>query len=211
MAGVVQLKQGLITAAILSFTKAIELRQDYAMAYYIRALAHRYLEHNEEALADLNAAIAADKQLSGAYMKRALLRKKKGDLGGATSDLDNVRTGDQWYQDALYHRVYLKKIIGEYHEALKDVEMIIETGQATAEHWNLKGNLHMLFADRYQAEECYSQAIRLEPDYAEAIYNRGLAYVMSYRPRQGCEDLERSLKMGYERAREMMQSFCGAQ
>ena len=68
----------------------------------------------------------------------------------------------------------------------------------------------MMRTDYNEAISAYTKAIMKDGDYAEAYYNRGLAKVMSYRLLQGCEDLKRSLQMGYEVAEEVIAGFCGS-
>ena len=79
----------------------------------------------------------------------------------------------------------------------------------TREHWNLKGNVHNLFGEYAEAIEAYTRALSIDPDYGEAAFNRGLAYMMSYRPLQGCEDLRYSMDRNYERATEAYNNYCG--
>jgi tetratricopeptide (TPR) repeat protein len=67
----------------------------------------------------------------------------------------------------------------------------------------------VLFGSYHEAVEAYGQAIRKSPEFAEAYYNRGLAYHMSYRPVQGCQDLSRAIELNHERSKDAYTYFCG--
>jgi hypothetical protein len=54
----------------------------------------------------------------------------------------------------------------------------------------------------------YDQAIQLDPEYAEAYHNRGITKLLTYKDQSGCEDLETSAKMGYDKAQEKIPYFC---
>ena len=66
-----------------------------------------------------------------------------------------------------------------------------------------------MFGDYYDAIESYNKAINADYEYAEAYYNRGLALIMTYRPYQGCDDLEKAKELKYTKAQEMITNFCG--
>ena len=56
----------------------------------------------------------------------------------------------------------------------------------------------------------YDEAIKMDDRYAQAYHNRGIALIMSYRPLQGCEDLQKSyIELGYEQSEEVIKNFCG--
>jgi tetratricopeptide (TPR) repeat protein len=67
----------------------------------------------------------------------------------------------------------------------------------------------LLFGDYYDAIESYSRAIDIKQDYAEAYYNRALTYLMTYRPAQGCDDLQTCLDFNYLKAQKVITNFCG--
>ena len=70
-------------------------------------------------------------------------------------------------------------------------------------------NIHLLFGDYYSAIESYSKAINNDYEHAMSYYNRGLAYLMTYRPYEGCDDLQKALDLNYTKAQEVISNFCG--
>ena len=59
-----------------------------------------------------------------------------------------------------------------------------------------------------EAIDDYSTALELDPLYTKARYNRGLAYIMTNRPVEGCSDLKNAEIEGYEPAASKVQAFC---
>jgi tetratricopeptide (TPR) repeat protein len=123
-------------------------------------------------------------------------------------DYNQALNADSLFTSALFNRAFTFKLMGDFNQALSDANRIVEIDPETPEHWNLKGNIHLLFGDYYDAVAAYNQAIDLRPDYSEALFNRGLANLMSYAISAGCSDLRASLYAGYERAEEYMELFC---
>ncbi len=69
--GFAQNNEGEYDKAIVTFTKAIELDPDFALAYNNRAWAYLELGEYEKALADCNRAIELNPVLAQAYSNRA--------------------------------------------------------------------------------------------------------------------------------------------
>jgi tetratricopeptide (TPR) repeat protein len=80
---------------------------------------------------------------------------------------------------------------------MDDARLIVELESESPEFWNLKGNMYILYGEYYEAISCYDKAITQNSNYAEAFYNRGLAFLMSYTPQRGCQDLLESRRLGY--------------
>jgi tetratricopeptide (TPR) repeat protein len=99
--------------------------------------------------------------------------------------------------------------MGNYSMAMRDAEQILEINPKTVEYLNLKGNIHMLFGEMQQAIQAYSEAIRLDENYAEAFYNRGLANVMNQNPIPGCNDLQKSKDLNFTKAKLAFRNYCG--
>lgn len=207
--GILELKDQRYGRAVEAFSKAIELNPEFSLAYYNRAIAYRYLGNPEAALQDLNTSIKLNQEEGSIYFKRALVRKELGDVRGALDDYNKAVGADSTYSDALYNRAYTLKYLGDYSNALRDAEQIVMLEPESAKHWNLKGNILLLFGEKRQAIDAYSNAIDQDYDFIEAHYNRGLAYLMSAQPIQGCQDLRYSLDVGYEQARKAYKNFCG--
>ena len=73
--------------AIQDYSKAIELKPDYSLAYYSRAICRSMLGDYENAKYDFNKAIEFKPDYFDAYMNRAFyIKEKTGDYAGAIED-----------------------------------------------------------------------------------------------------------------------------
>ena len=207
--GLLELKEGKYPKALEHLTKAIELDETFALAYYNRGIAFRYLNNNEAAMNDFNKAIEIRQNLAQFYFTRALVSKAEGEMDDALEDYDKALLLNDNFNAAFYNRAYTLKILGEYTSALSDIDEFLFTDPDSPEAWNLKGNAHTLQSDYLRAIDSYTQAINSNPEYAEAFYNRGLVNVLSIRIPDGCTDLEEAERLGYERSSVKLQAFCG--
>ena len=68
--------------------------------------------------------------------------------------------------------------------------------------------MNLLLDDYHSAVADYSRAIQMAPDVPEFYFNRGVAQLFTYDRSAACEDLEKSLQMGYDRSQEKLSNFC---
>ncbi len=208
MRGLMLLKEGRVENALDEFTEAIETDPNMVIAYHNRAIAYRLMNNDDAAMADLNMALSIRQDLEKVYYSRALLKKEVGNLQGALQDYDRaIRINDE-FEDALYNRAYTLKLLGDKAGALSDLHRILVDSPNSAQAWNMKGNIEVVYAQYPEAVQSYDRALLIDADYAEALYNRGLAKLMYNRVREGCLDLQTSLNLGFARSETKLTAFC---
>ena len=74
--------------AIVDFDRAIELDDQFAIAYFNRGTAKHRKGDYEGAIADFNHAIELNPQFAAAYSNRSNTKNKIGDHEGAIADCD---------------------------------------------------------------------------------------------------------------------------
>ncbi|MFA5973550.1 MAG: hypothetical protein WC780_14455 [Lentimicrobiaceae bacterium] len=81
----------------------------------------------------------------------------------------------------------------------------------TASEWNKQG---VDFAKKFeykQAYECFTKAIELKADFAEAYYNRATVWfelpASTYPNTDGCDDLKKAKSLGFKVKDEKMKEF----
>jgi tetratricopeptide (TPR) repeat protein len=89
--------------AIADYNRAIELKPNYANAYFNRAVAQSELGDNSAALADLNRAIALNPNDSDAYNNRGVAKGRLGDRSAAMADYNRALQINPNHPDALYN------------------------------------------------------------------------------------------------------------
>jgi tetratricopeptide (TPR) repeat protein len=156
--------------AIADYTEAIRLKPDYDSAYLARARAYSEKQNLERAIVDYTEAIRLKPYYVHTYNTRGNAYYKKGDYDHAIAD----------YEAAL-------RIKPNHHPAKKNLALAREQKATTAlapipvanpiltaEEWVKRG-----WAATHSDEKirCYTEAIRLKPDYADAYHSRGRVYV----------------------------------
>ncbi len=206
--GVVLMAQGNYEQARQAFEQALELNPEFALARFNRGMASLRLGNLDEALSDMNQAMALSRDFPNMHFARALTRKSLGDWGGALQDYNKALGFDAGFQQALFNRAVTRKLLGDYDGARRDAEQLLRLSPNDPQIWNLRGNVALLFDQFTEAISHYSQAISMNPDYAEAHHNRGIAYLMRLEPLRGCPDLQISASKGYTPSDQVMAAFC---
>lgn len=161
--------------AIQAFTRAIELKPDYATAYHNRGYAYLQEGGKELAIADYTRAIEL-KPDAIAYEKRGDIYDEIGQHDLAIADYTRaIELGLNFA--GVYRRrgdIYDNK--GQYDLAISDYNKAIELYPDGASSYNCRGKAYYNKGEYDRAIADYTRAIELDPDYAFAYFNRGIAY-----------------------------------
>jgi len=81
----------------------------------------------------------------------------------------------------------------------------------TAAEWNKQGVEHSKKFEYVKAYECFTKAIELKSDFAEAYYNRATVWFElpsnTYPDTDGCNDLKKSRSLGFKVKDDVMKNF----
>ena len=66
--------------------------------------------------------------------------------------------------------------------------------------------VYTILGQYQRAIEDYNEAIRIKPDYADAYYNRGVAYLLQGNKELGCPDAQKACELGNCKILEMAKS-----
>jgi len=81
----------------------------------------------------------------------------------------------------------------------------------TAAEWNKQGVEHSKKFEYKQAYECFTKAIELKADFAEAYYNRATTWfelpANTFPKGDGCADLQKAKALGFKVKDEVMKNF----
>jgi len=160
--------------AIAKYTEAIRLNSNYAAAYQGRGIARFRLGEKESALADLNQAIKLNPDDAKAYYERGIVRNELGDKQGAINDYNQAIKINPKFDQAYINRGTVRGELGDkkgetadYNQATKitpDIDLI----------YSLVGRaFHDGLGDKKTAIDAYEVAIKLNPNNADAYYDRG--------------------------------------
>ena len=191
-------ERGEYDLAIKDFTKAIELKPDYAFAYNNRGAVYRSKGDHDLAIEDCNKAIRLKSDYAEAYSNRGAAYRNKGDYNCAIKDYNKAIQLKPDFAKAYYNRgiAYYEK--GEFDLAIKDYSEAIELNPRLFHPYNNRGNAYLRKGDFDKAIEDYSKAIELNPNLGLAYCNRGEAWLHLKEWDKARSDLKVAKNMGVD-------------
>lgn len=129
--GIFDIQNGKYNDAVENINKSLELKKDWEIPYFYRAVANQALEKYDEAMLDYTKALQINDKMTDAYYNKAkitLSRKdiENPDIGRAISDLEKALELDDKFIDALYAMAAAYKKLGEYHKSLVYLEKLLQ-------------------------------------------------------------------------------------
>ena len=152
--GIFDIRNGKFEDAVQKINQSIELKRDWEISYFYRAVAYQALGEFNDALLDYTKAIQLNPRMTDAYYNRAyinltrkaiqlnprmtdayynrayinLTRKdiQNPDLQKTVEDLNKALELDPKFIDALYAMAAAQKKLGNYHTALEYLEKLIQ-------------------------------------------------------------------------------------
>lgn len=191
--------------AINAYTIAIDINPYYVKAYVRRADLYQKTGRTTLASQDYRRAItmnpfALDLYRHGADPER--LRILAVNQPGESSD--TLSMAERQYLQAV--DLLLNQKIQDALYAAEEAIQLSE--EEDSRYFKLLGNIHILLGNYREAIKQFDRAININPDYSEAIYNRGIAYILAFNPQQGCEDLKISVDKGLNLGVEKIKFLC---
>lgn len=129
--GIYLIQNGKYEDAIKYINKSLELKNDWEIPYFYRAVANQAIENWNDSILDYTKSIQLNENMTDAYYNRAritLVRKDIAtpDYNKAISDLTKALELDNEFVDALYAMAAAQKKVGEYDLALEYLEKLLK-------------------------------------------------------------------------------------
>ena len=163
--------------AIKDFTKAIELKPDYALAYNNRGAVYRNKGEHDLAIEDCNKAIQLKSDYAFAYSNRGAAYRNKGDYNCAIKDYNKAIQLKPDFVQAYYNRGLAYHEKGELDVAIRDYNNAIELNPKLIHPYYNRGNAYLQKRYFDKAIKDYSKVIELDSELVQAYYNRGEAWL----------------------------------
>lgn len=168
---------GDINGAIEDYDAAIRYDREYYQAYLGRARARAQLGNAEGAIADFTAALRLDPSLDEAYYERGLLHYAAQRYDSALADYDQAASLDPHDADYLGATCLIRAILNrDLDRALTACEALVAQASAPAPDALLVRAFVRLRRGGFEAAIAdYDAVLSSEPNFAGALYGRGVA------------------------------------
>lgn len=170
------------------FISAITIDTLYAISYCHLGYLSKLEGDTVAALQWFDKALHIHPSYQQAILMRSTIKSAQLDYTGALSDLQLLNDSETT-DHALYNEAVLTKQTGNYHQAARLYENLLQKNPDDVYLLNATGNLYNFFGDYELAVFYYTRALQLKPDYHTARYNLGLTYLLQLRHIKACEEL----------------------
>lgn len=176
----------------------------------LRAAAYRRIQKEEKALLDLHLANRLFPQCGDAALELARLSKQRNDTLQALQLLNTlIERNDSLAAEALIERALLRFMQDRFDAARLDLQLAIRTDSLNAMAWYYKGYLQSRFFDPdgssgkapftlfsfEQSLHDFNMAIRLQPQFADSWFQRGLVHLNRFNDSLGLADLREAIRL----------------
>jgi len=184
-------------AALKDFNKAVELNPKYMVAIANRGVTRGSLGQKEEAIADLQRALAINPNSPNPdfILRIADLRYVLNDFTGSIADYNRLLA-----MDKLYPRIYSKRagseaMLGQAEQALQDADKALNVDPKDEEAYNSRGLANRLLGRLDQAVNDFSLAVHIKEDYSRPYNNRATVYLARGQPERAIEDFTKAIEL----------------
>ena len=172
--GIAHQIRGDFAGAINLFTKAIELRKDFAAAYYRRANAKHSLRDLVGAIADYDKTIRIAPSFLMAYLGRGSAKQAQSDFDGALADYNKVISISPQFGAAYVSRGSLKRERKDLRGAIEDYTKAVEYSPQFDQAFIRRAGANRLLKAFPAALADYEEAIRLQNKWIESEHTNEL-------------------------------------
>lgn len=177
--------------SISKYTRSIDLGQSVnPLTYFGRAIDMMLIQDYAGAIDDLSRVVELSPNFMLAYFERAVVRYKYIEY----KRMEMAREYSAPSGSAA--PILANPVALDYELIEEDLNRVIELSPRFFYAYYNRGNLHFARQEIQDAIADYTEALRLQPDLADAYFNRGLAWLKAGNEAQGRADLSKAGELG---------------
>ena len=179
--------------AIELYTKSIELKPDFSIAFSNRGINKIKIDDFEAAIEDFDEAIKLDDFFATAYSNRGGAKDNLKKYDEAIADYDKAIELDPDNSTYWNNRAGSKYRAGRNNEALDDYKKSIELNKNNANAYANRANLYLQSKQYDKALDDLNKSLELKPLYVNALIGRSEAYFNTGKFTKAIDDLNKAL------------------
>ena len=164
--------------AIVSFTQAVSIKEDYAQAIFNRGLALHAAGRLDHALADFDKTIELQPHDAQAWNSRGVVLQDQLRWDEAVQSYAAAIAAQPAYAQAYYNQGNALLEAGRFEAALASYDAAIGLQADWAHALNNRGLALQELQRSHEAIESYDAAIASKPDYADAYWNKAIELLL---------------------------------
>ncbi len=206
--GVIALEEKQYDDAIKMFTYAIEIDNEFTIAYHNRAVAYKLMKNYEAAEIDFKKALSQRSDIAKIKFSKAKMFELKGDKNGAKHFYEDAMNVSNNYPEAGLNYSTLLKSAGEYTKAMIEINKLIEINPNKYENYYVRGGLYFIYGEYSNAVADFDTYLENHPDDHDVLFYRGLSQVLKGNSTQGCQDISDSIDNGHSKHADLYLYMC---
>lgn len=195
--GGARLDLGRDLAALSDFDQALEIEPSMFVAMTGRARALIGLGRGDEGIAQFDAALAQRPDDVNALMGRGAAHLARGDAAAALADFDHAARRAPGDLDALYNRGVAKLRLDDMPGAAEDFSAVIAGDPNDAGAHLMRARTRIGVRDPLALAD-FGRAVALDPEWAQAWFERGKQFDRMGRTEEANRDFRRAFELGYQ-------------
>ena len=161
------------SAAIDSFSQAIDNNPDLGEAYFRRGICFYFIDEDDLAISDFELAAVIDFEDPRARLWQGFSYSKVGNWYEAVRAYSKAIEQSERFTPAFINRGLAYLQLGEHQRAVEDFNEAIRLEPAEAEHYYKRGVAYQLMGNRPAGERSFRTALELNPEHEGARRRMG--------------------------------------
>ncbi len=189
-------KMGMYREAIDDCTKVLNINPTIEKALLKRGKIYLMIGEYKKAIEDFTKAIEINPNMTFAYYYRGKIYESLGEYEKALEDYTSIIDINPNFRNIFLIRGKLLFKIGKYEEAIEDLKKASSANKKENKGIiKMLGIAHLNIGDYREAIKYFTEILKMDPENAEAYYNRGTAYVELKHKMLAIRDFTKAIKI----------------
>jgi tetratricopeptide (TPR) repeat protein len=188
-------RQGDYQKAIQDYNKAIEIDENYALAYCNRGFAKTAIRQCDAAINDCTKALEIDPTLIDALSNRACAKSAQGKYIEAIGDFTKALEINPECENDLCNMGLTNYALRQYIYAVEDFTKVLTINPQSSIALHSRGRAKYELKQCNQAIEDYTKALEINPGFTTALHDRAIAKIALEQYEQAINDYSKAIQL----------------